>query len=106
MQCGAVHLVSVTAPPHNSKAIVAAKQLSTILARDYGQLFQRLVSWQCVEHGLEGSIVMTFADTEAVKQTCLWVMKHRQEYMYVPTQLRAVQLGLQTRHANTVAAVL
>ena len=67
----AVHFVSATAPPDTSKASVAAKQLSEILARQCGSEVQRVASWQCINHGLEEAIVMTFTNTEAVRRTSL-----------------------------------
>lgn len=69
----AVHFVSATAPSDQCKAAKAAKLLTSTLARTCGDEMQRIANWQCMEHGLEGAIVMRFIDTNAVTKATEWV---------------------------------
>ncbi len=76
----AVHFVSATAPSDQCRAAKAAKLLTSTLARTCGAEVQRIANWQCMDHRLEGAIVMRFVDTSAVTKATEWVIRHSKDY--------------------------
>ncbi len=82
----AVHFVSATAPSDQCRAAKAAKLLTSTLARTCGDEVQRIANWQCMEHGLEGAIVMRFIDTNAVTKATEWVIRHTKDYTALKNQ--------------------
>ncbi len=82
----AVHFVSATAPSDQCKAAKAAKLLTSTLARTCGDEVQRIANWQCMEHKLEGAIVMKFVDTSAVTKATEWIIRHTKDYTALKNQ--------------------
>ena len=82
----AVHFVSADAPPDSCDVSRRCKFFTLTLSKVCSDEVQRVATWHCMTHGMEGAILMEFKSEKAVVDATEWLVRHSKEYKVLRDQ--------------------